>query len=233
MTVGQTLIADICYLAGLVLFLSKFYSWDLSRNIKKNKFYAAISIISCVVAIGAIEGNHFLNRPKHTSVYLQYLAPKIINRPEFNGVGPGRQLGFNVTWMNFNPERVFNASTKTEIIVIEKPNADTPKRILELCNKERIKFDEEYQSGINVTSELARGDGIWGSVGTDPLSESQSKGLFDGSTRIYVISFCSWQDAGKNTDSSFRCNFLQWLPIKSSNSYTDKDLVWHNCFSNK
>ena len=63
MASGLAFVADLFYLAALILGLSKFLSWELSKRHEKKRLIHVVTVLICVIlAVGAICGNHYLNR---------------------------------------------------------------------------------------------------------------------------------------------------------------------------
>jgi hypothetical protein len=66
MTSGHAWIADIFFFAGSALFLIKFATWEETKTqsgVTRAAVIQSWSIITILVFIGAVAGNHYLNRP--------------------------------------------------------------------------------------------------------------------------------------------------------------------------
>jgi hypothetical protein len=166
-----------------------------------------------------IFGNHYLNRQKHTESYIQTLSPRISESLERSTVEPRKQLAFNVVTENRTPERVFDVAVQAKIHIVDKPDGNSDKAIIELYERQQDVFNQEYKNGkINSKPEMGTKENIWVTRYTGILSENQCGGLFNGLTRIYG-----------RMDTSFNCTWLQQLQRKNTNAYTSEDLVWRIC----
>lgn len=64
MNPSSPLIADLFFIVGATLFLSKFLTWDISRKHKRRNLVWTIAILATVSIVGiAICGNHYFNSP--------------------------------------------------------------------------------------------------------------------------------------------------------------------------
>jgi hypothetical protein len=91
-------------------------------------------------------------------------------------------------------------------------------------------WKNKYLSGkIRSAEQVGIGNNVWQSVFTAPLSNAEYNGLFDGSERIYVVSWCGWKDDEGTRGYVFDCQWLQALPKNNNNSYLTSDLIWHSC----
>jgi hypothetical protein len=159
-------------------------------------------------------------RARHANSFLRVDPPF----PVGGVVHPGDKISLNVRWTNVSQGRVFDILTLSKLYLIKNPSNFSDMDIIGRFNKWMKPFKDDYLAGkIKSAEEVGVGNNVWQTMQTDPLSEVQFDGLFDGSQRIYVVSWCGWKDNEGIRDSVFDCEWLQALPKQGG------DLVWHSC----
>jgi len=170
------------------------------------------------------------NRSLHASAFLQIEKPEILQ--QYSIVGTGKKWGGNVRSQNPGPERVFEAYGFSRVYLEEcrSENVDSlDAKVIAAFKKEIQEQKAEYHAGqVKGVPVVGAGDGPWGTALTDPLSEHQADGLFDGSVRLYIASWAIWKDQHGVEDTAVDCRWLQPLPKRQ---YSKEEIVWHYCQS--
>ena len=143
-------------------------------------------------------------------------------------------MGFNIWVSNVSSERVFNLYHYSRLGIIRGESANSKinfdKTEMDKFNKEQETLMKQYLAGKLPSSDLGIGQKVFSTIGTEPpLTDELCKGFFNGSARLYIVSWCAWKDGEGNVDTTSACSWLQILHRKSSNVYSNKDFVWHLC----
>src|ERR1035441_3755475 len=71
MTSSYTLLADAFFITGSILLLTKFLTWEDTRNQAATRLRLSITgaIVILVVTCGAVAGNHYLNGGSRLSIF--------------------------------------------------------------------------------------------------------------------------------------------------------------------
>jgi hypothetical protein len=232
MTPDRVYVADAFFIAALVLFLLKFVSWEVTKKHERRVLVCGIAIVISMVLTSAIVcGNHYMNQQKHSKSFFQADPPYFCGGADCSLVVPGKTIRFNMAWKNAGSERLFDAFSFSRLYVVADPNGLSDTEVIQHFNQLLKPQKEEYLSGkFKNIGEIGIGHYIWQSPYFGPLSEKQCNGLFDGSVRIYILSWCAWKDNEGTQDSALSCLWLSPLPSRDHDIYSKKDnLAWHQC----
>lgn len=212
--------------------------WSMLKFSKGAFMVSLVAICYSAVAIwispagGKVEssesatGNQGTTDTKHNKFFIQINKPEILQ--QYSNIVPGKQWGGNVRSYNPGPERLFNVFGFSKAYV-EASAESSDTKVTAKFRSAVEQAREQYLSGKIVgMPEVGVGDGPWGTVLTDPLTEEQVNGIFDGSVRIYIASWAIWRDGQNNVDTAFKCLWLQPLPKRA---YSKSEIIWHFCES--
>ena len=104
-------------------------------------------------------------------------------------------MAFNiVAQKDPSPERIFNVFGSANVYV-EDSRSVSDEMIEDKFNKQHSADKKAYFAGkLKGRSEMGAGHNVWGTAISEPLSDKQYNGLFDGSTKVYVVSWGAWED---------------------------------------
>lgn len=158
------------------------------------------------------------------TMLVQIVPPEVVR--EYSILGPGRRWGGAIYVFNPNQEPLLDLYGFSRAYV-ENVDRLADERVRRTFNKEVVKVRQAYLSG-KVKGSAAEGAGttLLGLTLTEPLTERQCEGVFDGSVRIYVASWCIWRDSSGRVDTAAHCRWLERLPKRD---YLKEEMRWQDC----
>jgi hypothetical protein len=163
----------------------------------------------------------------HTRSFMQIEGPDILQQYSF--IAPGKQWGGNIHSTNPGPDRLFDVLgfSMAYVVGVSDQTRNYDREVRAQFRRDLSTTQNDYSRGaIKGVPQQGIGSGPWTTVLTKPLTQEQCDGLFDGTTTIYIVSWCIWKDSLGHTDTATDCRSLQPLPKRS---YSKKDIVWHYC----
>ena len=165
--------------------------------------------------------------PLHTKSFMQIERPVI--RKEYSIIAPGKQWGGDIHSSNPGPGRLFNVfgNPRAYVVDVRQPGRNYDKEVLSQFNADLRDARRAYRQGkIKGLAEQGIGSGPWATVLTEPLTQRQCDGIFDGNVTIYFVTWFIWKDSEGHTDTATDCRWLQKLPKRD---YLKNEIVWHYC----
>ncbi len=200
--------------------------WWIEKKISRQVTASTIFIIALIIFGYTVWPPRQI---KHAHSFLEVELPQIV-KGATNSLSAGDIIQFNVQWDNNSSERVFNILTLSQLYVITNASDSSDGVVMGQFNKWMQPYQNDYLTGkIKSAEQVNKGDYAFQTVATGPLTDKQFYGLFDGSTRIYIVSWCGWEDSEGKQDSVLNCVWLQRLSKREDNAIHTKDFVWHNC----
>jgi hypothetical protein len=228
----------------IVLFIHHHLPWGYLNKINKPKTIAKVKIVVSLAALCAfglivkapLKEQWVKDYHQKTTSFLQSETP-IIGTGSSAGhafITPGCIIGINVPWKNTSSERAFDVFEYSEGIVLINPSSLTNTTVIQQFSSSVKTYKADYLSGkLKTTGDVGIGHYVWESYFTKPLSIIEYNGLFNGLTRIYILSYCVWKDSAGTIDSSVSCYWLSPLPKRDNNMYAWDEVAWHMCQTNK
>jgi len=161
---------------------------------------------------------------EHPSGFLQFDKPVVT--AAYDTIAAGKQFGMNMRSRNNSHERVLRAFAFTRLY-IETAEDQSDEAVLDKFSKEVREVRRKYISGAIKGPEVPSGtNGIWGTLLTHPLTESEAEGIVSKKLRLYYVSWLAWTDLQHRMDWSDDC---RWLQVPDGSGPHEWQLVWHFC----
>jgi hypothetical protein len=93
-------------------------------------------------------------------------------------------------------------------------------------NNNSAGFKDAHRRGAQRGADVGKNNGIWGTYGTEPLTESMVQDILRGKAHVYLMYLVVWGDPRNQDSSTYGC---RWLQQPGSANLDGMALIWHGC----
>src|ERR1017187_5148616 len=210
MTSSHPLIADGSYIAAAVLFLSKFVTWEETRQQDDGaRLKVVVGGVGITLAVlsASIFGNHRLNASKQVKPYADPSTFVEFVRAYPSGGFPlfraGHQVILNIFILNQGPLLAHDVRWDAFVSLLQTPV---------LASVENELYEQFRAQSRKSSEELGPLDGKWGTFYTRTISERDVLDLSGAGTRLllYMGGYINYRDSTGVHEYQF-CLYLQPL----------------------
>ena len=162
---------------------------------------------------------------KNTGGFLQFNEIDIYQ--QYSSIYAGKVFGGDSSVINASTEPVKNTYAYDKSY-IEQADEHTDSRVMKVFEEEIIPIRQKYLHGDIQGPEIGVGKRLRGPITTRPLTADEAQSVWNGTMRIYFVSWWAWTNLRGHRFFSSDCRWLQASTLPRP-SYKKENIVWHYC----